>query len=78
MIPSIAKFYPFAYSIAEAKSQPTTEGRMRPGMIVAILNAINPNQLSFYVYKFGAHADSLPSIFNPTDNTGNFYYEVTT
>lgn len=68
--------YPFASSISEAKNQPTTEGKLRAGIIVWILNAINPNELSAYQFKLGNQAENLPTIFQPNDNLSNYYYEL--
>lgn len=72
----IGTFFPFATSVSEAKNQPTTEGRLRVGMIVAVLNAVNPGQLSFYQYMSGNVAENIPSIFQPNDNLSNYYYEL--
>lgn len=68
--------YPFANSILEAKNQPTTEGKLREGMIVWVLNAVNPNELSAYQFKLGNQVENPPSIFQPNDNLSNYYYEL--
>lgn len=45
-------------------------------MIVWILNAVNPNELSAYQFKLGNQVENPPSIFQPNDNLSNYYYEL--
>jgi hypothetical protein len=64
---------PFATSVATAKT--LTSSDLASGNVVCVLNAINPGQLSFYLFSISGSrpAESIPAIFYPDDNPQGFF-----